>query len=394
MKCCHPHTAYEAVGVRSPETGKKIIVYSGKDMYKVGDPTTYRDYSVYKMKNDVYDYRYKQIELPCNNCIACRLNKALSWTTRNIHEAQMSKSSCFVTLTFGFEATVDNVFRLNQFKNLSRTKKFEQAYLRTKSLVKGDFSNFMKRLRKLVKSEYDIDGLRFYACGEYGDMNERPHYHFLLYNFDFPDKKYIASQNGCKYYTSEILEKAWGYGFVYISELNYNSVAYTSRYVTKKINGRLKQSWYGEKEPEYQVCSNRPGIGKKWFDQYYSDVYPSDFIVLYGKKQKDGSRKQLKVKPPRYYDNLYDKFSPDDFEEVKLVREAYYKSLPKKDEVVRIKELSVQEEALKLRLKRLVRVFEDRTIRGLICDSGLFLKKLNEYGVPYTLLNNAAKVQT
>lgn len=395
MKCCHPHTAYEAVGVVSPESGKKIIVYSGKDMIKVGDSCSYRDYAVYRKLGDVYDYRYKQIELPCNNCIACRLNKALSWTTRNIHEAQMSKSSCFITLTFGFESTIDNVFRLRQFKDLSRSKKFDEAYKRTVTLVRGDFSRFMKRLRKVVKDVYGVDGLRFYAAGEYGDLNERPHYHCLLYNFDFPDKQYFATQNGCTYYTSEILSRAWGYGFVYISEFNYNTAAYTSRYVTKKINGNLKEQWYQGKEPEYQVCSNRPGIGRSWFEKYASDVYPSDFVVLYGKKKKDGSRKQLKVKPPKYYDNLYDKFSPDDFEEVKMKREAYIKSLPKKDITVKLKELDTLEECLKLRMKRLIRAYENKCIKGYVTSPEILLSKLNEYGIPYTLISESrARKQT
>ena len=43
----------------------------------------------------------------------------------------------------------------------------------------------MKRLRKRAGSD-----VRFYMCGEYGPENWRPHYHALLFGFDFADKRY------------------------------------------------------------------------------------------------------------------------------------------------------------------------------------------------------------
>lgn len=41
--------------------------------------------------------------------------------------------------------------------------------------------------------------------------------------------------------------------------------------------------------------SLKPGIANGWFQKFYTDVYPSDFVVLRGKK----------MKPPKYYDNLF-----------------------------------------------------------------------------------------
>jgi hypothetical protein len=311
-----------------PDLGASIN--SAKDMYKIKH-NFHLDYDVYKCKSDAYDYSYRPITLPCGNCIGCRLDKARTWALRNYHESQMSSGSCFITLTFGDEATIDNVFRLDQFKNLSRNAKFKEARKRVNTLVRGDFSAFIKRLRKELREGYEYydengirrffrlrRGLRFYACGEYGDLNFRPHYHALIYNFDFPGKKYIATERGNVYWTHPVLERAWGYGFVYISDFTINTSSYVSRYVTKKINGRLKDEWYRGLEPEYQVCSNRPGIGRSWFDKFHKDVYPTDEVLYPTRKGK-----QVKMKPPKYYDALYDKFSPEEFSEVKKVRELW-----------------------------------------------------------------------
>jgi hypothetical protein len=30
--------------------------------------------------------------------------------------------------------------------------------------------------------------VRFFHCGEYGDLTRRPHYHALIFGYDFPDR--------------------------------------------------------------------------------------------------------------------------------------------------------------------------------------------------------------
>ena len=56
--------------------------------------------------------------------------------------------------------------------------------------------------------------------------------------------------------------------------------------------------------------SRRPGIGKRWFEKYKSDVYPHDFVV------HDGT----KFKSPRYYDRLYDIEAPMELNLIKSKR--------------------------------------------------------------------------
>jgi len=53
--------------------------------------------------------------------------------------------------------------------------------------------------------------------------------------------------------------------------------------------------------------SRRPGIGTEWFKKYNKDVYPKDFVTIRGKK----------LKPPKFYDRMYEHQYPEDFEKIK-----------------------------------------------------------------------------
>ena len=58
--------------------------------------------------------------------------------------------------------------------------------------------------------------------------------------------------------------------------------------------------------------SRRPGIGKEWFEKYKDDVYPDDFIVTIS-----GKGKARKVRPPKYYDKIFDLEDPKELEKIK-----------------------------------------------------------------------------
>lgn len=64
----------------------------------------------------------------------------------------------------------------------------------------------------------------------------------------------------------------------------------------KKITGEAAADHYGGRRPEYTTMSRRPGIGRGWYDKFRSDVYPADNVVMRG----------IMLKPPKYYDGLYD----------------------------------------------------------------------------------------
>ena len=171
------------------------------------------------------------------------------------------------------------------------------------TLVPAHFTLFMKRLRK----QYG-EGIRFYHCGEYGEMRGRPHYHAAVWNLDLDDLKPVGRTHGGTLSTSEELTKIWGKGKADRANLEFKSAAYIARYLLKKQTGPNQygeipeqyetQNDYGEvfeKEHEYTTMSRGEGIGKKWIDKYMEDVYKYDEVIV----------NQRKTRPPKYYDTRF-----------------------------------------------------------------------------------------
>ena len=235
----------------------------------------------------------KGFNLPCGQCIGCRLKYSQEWAVRIMHENQMHEESCFITLTMNNEylESRDNPY----------------------SLDKTEFQRFMKRMRKRYGKK-----IRYFHCGEYGEKNSRPHYHAIIFGMDFKDKELFQVRDEIRLYVSEELTELWPYGFSTIGEVTMESAAYVARYVTKKIKGKDAQEHYirwdpstGEGtpiEPEYATMSRKPGIGKTWFDKYKNDVYPHDYVVI----------KKHKIRPPRFYDNQLEE---NELEKIKIKRQ-------------------------------------------------------------------------
>ena len=120
------------------------------------------------------------IQLPCGQCIGCRLDRSLSWAIRCTHESQLHAQNSFITLTYS-----------------------EDHLPWDGSLVKSHMQDFFKRLRHYCKPQK----IRYYMCGEYGENLSRPHYHACLFGKDFPDKEIFKECEGILTYTSQILEE-------------------------------------------------------------------------------------------------------------------------------------------------------------------------------------------
>ena len=182
----------------------------------------------------------------------------------------------------------------------------------------------MKRLRKKRAPK----PIRFFHCGEYGEKTNRPHYHAILFNCDFPDKKLWKIQNENRLYTSDELQEIWPFGFSTIGDATFSSAAYVARYVLKKITGEMAENHYeyinpetGEitsRKPEYTTMSRRPGIGTSWLKKWETDIYPDDFVVINGKK----------MHPPKFYDLKYEIEHPKNFRLIRSKR--VIKQIPNK----------------------------------------------------------------
>ena len=282
-------------------------------------------------------YIDQPVEVPCGKCIGCRLEYSRQWAMRCIHEASLYNSNCFITLTY------DNANLPNDY-----------------GLHVEHFQQFMKKLRKrVVKYDTDNNGksyavnpIRYYHCGEYGDENLRPHYHALLFNYDFPDKQLYSVKDGNNLYTSELLNEIWGKGFCIIGAVTFESAAYTARYIMKKITGPEAEEHYtrvnpntGEifqVAPEYTTMSRRPGIGRKWFEKYKNDCYSMDGITVRG----------VKTKVPKAYDVWNSDIDKDQMDNIqdKRRKEAF-----KKREDNTIERLEVKEKVKKSQIQSLQR---------------------------------------
>lgn len=291
MACYYPNELYYGYDVVNGRTETRIRKLSDKDRK--------------------HDEVVKAV-VPCRQCMGCRIDKSKEWSVRCMHELQMHNGiGSFLTLTYAPDQLPKN-----------------------SSVVMSDLQKFLKRLRKHFKGTT----VRHFSCGEYGDNGGEPelghpHYHCIIFGVDFDADKYawktvMHNRQKYTYWRSSTLEKLWPYGYSIIGDVTQQSTAYVARYITKKINGDLKDKHYTriDKEtgevlevmPEFVAMSTRPGIGASWLEKYYSDVFPSDECIIEGKKYK----------VPKYYLDWYEKHFPDEWEELKQKRVKYVREKP------------------------------------------------------------------
>lgn len=254
MTCYHPLTGYYSKEVGS--SGKRGITFDRNASFS-GVP----------------------IRLPCGQCIGCRLDRSLQWGIRCMHEKQLHSESCFLTLTYNNEHLPEG-----------------------NTLVLSDHQKFMKRFRKRFGKR-----VRFFMCGEYGAREKRPHYHYLIFNRDMPDRKFWKfNKRGERLYTSKVLTELWPYGFNVVGDVTLESCCYVARYICDKITGDMAIEHYRnvtgdgvlvDRLPEFTCQSRRPGLASDWYKKFGAHSHESgDFVVL------DGRR----VRVPRFYDNMYE----------------------------------------------------------------------------------------
>lgn len=331
MACFHPRTAYQK---RVPTGGEGRVRFS--------------TYFFVSRKID-----YITLTIPCRQCVGCRLALSRYWATRCVNESTLYKHNCFLTLTYD-------------------DKTLPVGYDIRTGLYHPHFQDFMKRLRDRY-NYIGLDGengIRFYMCGEYGEKNARPHFHVLLFNFDFLDRYHWTTRNGNPSYRSPLLDglpingidrrfvedgALWPWGNAEIGECNFQSAAYVARYIMKKQTGKRAIEHYevfdnetGEvfsQRPEYNEMSTNPGIGKRWIEKFTTDVYPRDELVING----------VKTRPPRYYDEYFKTKDLSEYEDLKFRR---FDNSKKHIDNNTPERLAVREQIAEARLSRLKRTLD------------------------------------
>lgn len=184
--------------------------------------------------------------LPCGKCLSCRMMQARMWSVRCAYEAKMHDSNCFLTLTYNDEHLPENG-----------------------SLCRDDYQRFIKRLRKYL----DGHKIRYFGCGEYGSLNLRPHYHFIIFGWFPPDAVPFFVSGSNVVYRSALLDSLWRdpdkqpIGFASVGFVSEDSIKYVCRYTLKKLEQKLPDGVL----PSFTVASSRPAVGLDFFRRFWTD---------------------------------------------------------------------------------------------------------------------------
>jgi hypothetical protein len=142
----------------------------------------------------------------------------------------------------------------------------------------------MKRLRKLTANK-----LKYYACGEYGSTNKRPHYHAIIFNCPDPELFFEAWKKDGVYF-----------GEVHVGNVTGNSVAYVMKYIDKSHNeAGLYPGWrpfVGRDDRQKEFALMSKGLGSSYITKRVVDYHNADLNRVY--LTVDGG---FKIAMPRYY---------------------------------------------------------------------------------------------
>lgn len=158
----------------------------------------------------------EKVSVPCGKCPQCYARKISGWSFRLMQEDKISSSAHFITLTYDNE-------KLHRTTNNYR------------NLCKRDLQLFFKRLRKENKN-----GIKYYACGEYGSKFGRPHYHVIMFNADI-----------------NTVQSAWGNGFIHYDAVNAATIGYCLKYMSKP--SRIPMHRNDDRQPEFSLMSKSWG---------------------------------------------------------------------------------------------------------------------------------------
>jgi hypothetical protein len=315
--------------------------------YQIPNPATGKSFIKFKPPKTLISGGAQIVHLPCGTCLGCKQDKTRQWKVRLVHEGELHQQNDFLTLTYRPEDLPPGG-----------------------TLVKEHLSQFMKRLRKRHGN-----GIRFYGAGQYGGEFGRPHYHVLLFGKQFERTEIVRwnpQPHRCIYRSRELDEPRpghdekplWPYGYSSVGAFTPGSAQYVASYIQERKDGPEADEFYGAewtttpsgakikkylKLPEFALMSRGGthgfGIGADWIDQYYTDCYPKDFVMV-------GNRRE---RPPAYYDKRYEQTHPEEYKKIKEKRKAYAQEHPKTAKRLHDKETFIKETKKQIKQYRIIK---------------------------------------
>lgn len=228
----------------------------------------------------------QNLAIPCGSCIGCRSARAATWAHRCGHEASLWDHNTFLTLTYAND-------------NLPT-----EGHLRL-----HDLQRFIKRIRKHSEGtanhlqQTGTRRIRYFACGEYGRLNGRPHYHVLLFNCNFDDRYKVEQRGEHTLYQSDTLHTLWTDGTANFGEATPASANYIAQYTLKKQGaGDHDQDGVFRPAP-FLTMSLKPPIGAEWLKKFKTDLRQG-YLIESGHKQAIPRTYREKLKGTELYDEI------------------------------------------------------------------------------------------
>lgn len=264
------------------------------------------------------------VPVNCGKCQYCKKQRITGWSFRLEQEARVSNNVYFVTLTYNSEnipyCKIDTEAKIRTKEGLLNKyseQDIKENITKVPTLNKSDVQKFIKRLRIIEEKKYGqthkvIDDsvipirdvfmrrlhnetyntelpLKYYAVGEYGEQNRRPHYHIIIFNI----------------YDTESIQEAWGKGDIDIKVSHENSISYALKYLEKEST-HYKYIYSLSLQSEFSLSSKLLGSSYVNYStkKYHMSRYENNVVTL-----KNG----VKGKVPRYiHEKLYNKSKTKD----------------------------------------------------------------------------------
>jgi hypothetical protein len=238
------------------------------------------------------------IKLPCGKCDECISRRAVDWATRAKHEISEHTQNCFLTLTYNDEN------------------------LNSDFIIKRDFQNFLKRLRKKENTKF-----RYMVSYEYGSKKFRPHMHAIIFGYNPPEQSHERNApSGNPLFTSETISKLWtnkkgeSMGFHSIAEANEKTAYYIASYALKGQSRTIIHEHTGEEREisDTMDVSRGKGIGLTYLWRNAQQLVNTGKTLprYYSKKIEEYSNLDTKEKWTKNDYLAIQKFSIQDYKDM------------------------------------------------------------------------------
>lgn len=225
-------------------------------------PNGKRIFRHFSLATDTFIKHMHQIVFNCGKCLICRKKKAYELAARCVLHASMYKQNCFLTLTYD-----------EKKEGYHNNFNYE------------DVQKFKKSLREYCSRTHDKK-IEIFNVHEYG-KNGKKHWHLIVFNHDFDDKKIHTYKGGLPLYTSERLSKLWKHGNCAIGDVSEASAMYQAMYMEKDFQ-------HNNVGTSKKAHSRHSGIGRPYFLKHYDQILKLGYVPFNGRK----------MPLPRYFEKL------------------------------------------------------------------------------------------